>query len=419
MLDSLYKREDGEYVDRNRDERQKGKESTTDAHSLISAEPKNIQFTNRRGRLDQINIVTNVSKAKPEWLEELAPHLIAKKKNADKWDDTTQQVVYQEDTHFNGLHIASKDLESPLSSQGILQFCNALARGYVEKDQEKLRYIYEHNQKVREEISQLRNRFPGIRELSYSDLSDYYWEVIHNSGIQSTKALQQYLETHGIEIFLLNEPKFLIRNYDKLPQWYPEEIQVKDQKYRVKYNLGWYGDFSIKIQIPLQDLDQLSQKDFSPELFRKQPYSFTILDEKGDSLTSVSDLDVYKEKIKAERLQKKRNDFEKSYTSQLQSKDFASRDGQREVQEKLFDAETERFAYLGILARNYEDTFEEKWFLEKNEAQDATQKTQEKYQAYVQKQQDISRFEVVYQEVQTLYQGIDKKLNEDRDWGTT
>jgi HrpA-like RNA helicase len=48
MLDALYKREYGEYKDRNDDERQKGKESTINGHKVVVAKPKNIQFRNRR-----------------------------------------------------------------------------------------------------------------------------------------------------------------------------------------------------------------------------------------------------------------------------------------------------------------------------------------------------------------------------------
>jgi hypothetical protein len=334
-----------------------------------------------------------MSKVEPKWLEELAPHLIEKKRNADTRNYDQQQVTYQEDMYFNGLKVGDRDLETELSNKGVLLFCEALAKGNIHS--EKWGPIYQYNQTIREEISKLRKRFPEIKDFTDVDLSDYYWEVIHNRGIQSTKALQQYLETHGTEIFLLNEPKFLIRNYDKLSLWYPEEIQVKDQKYRVKYNLDWYRDFSIKIQIPLQDLDQLSQKDFGPELFRRQPYSFTILDEKGDSLASVSDLDVYKEKIKAERLQKKREDFEKSFNRQLESKEFSERNGDREIKEKLFDAETEKFAYLGIIAENSVDRYCEKRFLEREQAQNATNRAKEKYQAYQTEQNSFAQFEKI------------------------
>ncbi|MDR0607601.1 MAG: hypothetical protein LBG52_04540 [Candidatus Peribacteria bacterium] len=143
MLDALYAKYGyATYRDKTDDRREKGRESTTSDHKIITAEPKNIEFINRRGRKDQVNILTNTTKAEPSRLEELAPHLVTKEQNTDKRNTNQQKVIYQEDMYFNGLKVGDRDLESPLSDKGILLFCDALANGNVKSQQEKLTYIY-------------------------------------------------------------------------------------------------------------------------------------------------------------------------------------------------------------------------------------------------------------------------------------
>jgi hypothetical protein len=129
-----------------------------------------------------------------------------------------------------------------------------------------------------------------------------------------------------------------------LEKWYPSSLNVGQKSYEINYDLSYRG-LSITIQIPEQDLKFLAQNDFEQPLFRNQPFMFSIFKE-GGSTASTDNLDTYKEKVKADRLQRKRDDFEQSMASQLKTHPFSSRDGQREIQEKLFDAETQRYAYL-------------------------------------------------------------------------
>jgi hypothetical protein len=168
----------------------------------------------------------------------------------------------------------------------------------------------------------------------------------------------------------------------------------------------------------VEDLPQLTQKDFEHHLFQKQPFSFSIL-AKGEQIASTKNLDEYKEKEKAEHFQRKWNEFEQSFGSQTKTKTFSSRDGQWEIQEKLVDSDTKCYAYLGIVARKNEETYTEKWFLSYSEAESAVTTTQEIYQNYLVKQEKNAHFEQTYQQVKDAYQEIDEQLGEIEGWEDT
>ncbi len=77
----------------------------------------NIAIKDRRGRSLTLPLLKNVTAVKPEWMSEIAPHLVEKKIERLYWESNKQCVVQDHVTIFNGQETLREPKQAPWSEE--------------------------------------------------------------------------------------------------------------------------------------------------------------------------------------------------------------------------------------------------------------------------------------------------------------
>jgi ATP-dependent helicase HrpA len=408
MLDSIYKNTWSSYTQKLHDRWDGWTESKVASHSFVSAIPKTIQVTNKRGNLVTISFVHSLSKVDPDWLQELAPHLMTTSYDWLLWNSAHQSVFHTEHSTFNGLPISTIDKKAPLSPSWIQVFCGALAR-WFSIESTSLLSVIDHNKKIIEELQAFRLRTWVIPDFTLHDLTNYYREVLHHMWIQSTDALEAYIEKHGTDFLKLWAIRTLVRDYDKLCKQFPDMIHIDNRVYPVCYSLDWSWHHNT-IVVPESDLVHLSHDDFNQGYFNNESYRFNIIQEQWQTLT-IKNLDHYKQERLAKYLAAQWNNFLSTH-HESQPHSFSSRDGTWNVEKKLFDEESTSYAFLWLVPLPYDDAYTTKWFRSLQDAEEVTATTFKRWEEYskkiLHKAEYDARYHIVYEQYTSLIHTLEQ-----------
>ena len=148
MVDHLYGRNGFGYRNGGITNRKKARESVvSNSPNWITGLPKDIQFKNRRGRLQTLNLVAMITAVDPMWLAEVAPQLAECKTGLNpRYDYQQDCVVSTTQNYFNGVMVQEEtvaDGENPeaakifarwLSTQSGLPIVPSYSAGKILED---------------------------------------------------------------------------------------------------------------------------------------------------------------------------------------------------------------------------------------------------------------------------------------------
>lgn len=409
MLDNIYKDIGWEYIGSEKNWRNKDRNSYAHNHPLISADPLNIQFENRRGNIIQLDLVQNISRVEPTWLRTYAPHLIEKKNSKLFWKKNQQAIYTKIEIFYQWLQIDEETTESSKSHETIEEFCHILARpDAIETDHgHNIDTIVKHNRSVLDELKQLEIRTGHDVTLSKSQLASYYFELLVSKWIHNTKELVEYLNNSWYEFMLLNPIEILVPNYNKLLEQYPEAITVWTKTYTIEYGQGIYSDTTI-IPISFDDLTDITQKDFKQWLFEWKLAKFEILKQDG-STEIISDIDQYKQKNEQIRLDQifeafvKKNNYKEEHLSDW--------DDEHSPETICIDQKNNHQVYIWFeYLWNY--LFTKKVYKTLEDAAESVKTLQNEFEEYSQEKQQFEMHYNAYQEATDAFNELESPSQE-------
>lgn len=416
MLDNVWIKLSGSYQqEQYGSSRELCKNSTIDGDKILVADPKNIQFLDRRGRKWQVNILTQASQVKADWLKEFAPHLITTVEHNDQWSRREQMVIYQADTLFNNLIIKEEEKPSKVSPTSIKTFCEALAREDISTGESALQEVYANNSKILQELSDLERRTAwAIACFSKNELADYYYEILHNKAIITTERLIQYATEHSAQIvqtLTINPPQILIRDYNKILKQYPDKIVIKEKEYSVEYEKSRYYGNKIIVHIDESDSSSLSDSDFDTYFEGKKPVF--CLHDSQEKKTEIKTLKEYQDKQQQQYKAEKRANFDQTENINPECKTLDQYSTNRETKKKCYDADLQLVAYLGLLKKDYENIYYEKWFKEEEDAIKSIDIFNQRYQEYILEKERLQEAEEKSRQAQREIEEEEKRIEKE------
>jgi len=247
---------------------------------LVAAE---IVRTNRiYARLTQV--------VKPEWLYEIAPHLLEKVRRELNYDET-QDRLQARYALFLGSSNIGEIQEEPSGEEAVDAFAEILAKGTID-----LPFV-RHNKQVLETIEDIRLRSEGKepkQRFSHEELKMFYKERLRS--IASRKALEEALERQEIDLRLDLESILPEETRKRILQENPDTIKILDQLRPVSYRYE-KGEFSASVKITEEEIFKLEEIPCLPS--GRRIYLKVVDSEDEDRvLASGDNLNEMKERVK-------------------------------------------------------------------------------------------------------------------------
>jgi HrpA-like RNA helicase len=171
MVDHLYQRY-GIGFRNGGGQRELGRESVVRYAMWIVGIPWDLQIKTRRG-LRVLHLIKMASRVEPEWLAEVAPQLVKNELRNFRYSGTSQRVIADQVTTFNGHDIETNVVMAPRCEEAIVALARYLAEGLVGHPAEA------HNARVMEMLRDLWYRSNGKFGPIYDQmLIDFYLEQI-------------------------------------------------------------------------------------------------------------------------------------------------------------------------------------------------------------------------------------------------
>jgi len=207
------------------------------------------------------NYARHVAKITPEWITELASHLVTRNYFEPHWQKKVGQVAAFERISLYGLILIAKQRVNygpinPVESRQVF-----IQQALVEEQLETKEKFFAHNQGLVEEIKKLENksRRPDIL-VSDQEIYDFYEEIIPDQ-IYSAKSLHKWLKTEKVSNpnLLFFEKSQLMRESASFDaSFYPDEICINSYVFPVRYHFDPLSEKDgLTIVIPLALLNQI------------------------------------------------------------------------------------------------------------------------------------------------------------------
>ena len=381
--------------------------SYTTKSPIVSGEA--LSITTRRGLLD---LLTQINLVKFEWLQEYVPHMTQEVLEDTLRSTNSQEVIDKIKQTFNSMRVSVYDQKSSLSDTSIRVFCKALATWYVYSENEILDKIQKHNIDIKKQLDQLETRTAGhIESFSENNLADYFYEVLHNKWIINTKDFVEYLERNPeslVQMLTLNPPHILVRDYDKILKSYPEQIKVGDKVYQVEYNKDWYYWYRIFINIMDEDIKNISSEDFD-QYFEGKKYIFSL--QKDGENIKINNIEQYKKEQEDLYKKNKRKEFYEN--NDLSETIYSIKDYEPnwDIKELCYDETHQLYAHLGLVICDYSQNYYQKWFSEKQEAEENTNRVEDAYQKHLFELEEIKKRELEEERINKTYDELIKEFD--------
>jgi HrpA-like RNA helicase len=240
MVDHLYKHTSGGYLQNGGDARELGRESVVKFRGVgmsdmlaggpppvewVVGEPLDLEIKTRFGTRT-LMLVTMASKIHPSMLAEVAPQLVSTSLRNYRYSRSSETVVADEVTTFNGQKTETWTVEAPTCAEATAALAQTLMKG------ETGLAVEWHNAAVRETLDDLSVRSNGaVRPLSDQQLQEFYLERIGES--------KSLAEIAGLDLELdleLYAPAEIREEIDRLN---PKTIQAVGHEVHVIYRTGY------------------------------------------------------------------------------------------------------------------------------------------------------------------------------------
>lgn len=202
-------------------------------------QPKDIEFKNRRGYLQTLNLVSMVSKVDPLWLAEVAPQLVKIETGLNpRYDASKDSVVSVTRTVFNGQVIGEDLVPDPTHQKAMELFAAAVS------SLSDFRPIAEHNRSVREQAEALYVRSGGhTRRITSQEETAQYRLYFEEYGVVSQATLAEAITTAGKisvgDLQLRLEDFISAEEQAKVASGNPDIIEVLGKELPATYRSGY------------------------------------------------------------------------------------------------------------------------------------------------------------------------------------
>jgi HrpA-like RNA helicase len=371
MVDHLYKKDCYNEYSRNRDTRLLGKESVvTHSPQWIVGIPKNIEFENRRGYRQTLKILTSCSEVSPEWLIEVAPQLVQKKRRFPVWSEEHEEVREEEYTIFNGNEVKQEDTKAEKREETVSVFYKALLAGRISS--EFALEIYNHNIEIRRKARVLWVRSGGaFTRFQESDELEMYAKAFGSYAPTTKKEFELLVpEKISLESLKIDYNALISPEERRLfEEENPLEISVQGKVFPVSYQVSSQGECLATIQVTASDVDffPLDQE----KLLLPSGREVTL------SVSNFPFASFETKNIQTFHTKIERNRLEKQWSTFLETHENENIDIQSEFvlppleDPKVYDEKTGNMAYSGYSFRW--GNFSKKWFRSEEEANEHTQ----------------------------------------------
>jgi HrpA-like RNA helicase len=310
---------------------------------------------------------------KPEWLFEIAPHLIREEESKMAYYDPTKGIVVRKVyLYLKGSHRgALKEEERPVTVKEATEiFAEALALGRID-----LPFV-KHNKQVMEIIEDLWKRTEGksVQRFSLDDLKNFYFQRLDE--ISSLQELKEVLQEGRINLELNLDELVSPELREEILRDNPDSINILGIDRPVRYDYdSFYRKFSAVVRIPAADVLRLKE---IPRLPSGRVITLEVVSQEGETSPQFSGTDLNELKQKSRQLLIKKQWNEWRY-SQMAPRDqvlesFDPLGGLPKLPEPIkygFDPETSDplFAYPAIIRSG--NKFLIRYFPSKEEAEKA------------------------------------------------
>ncbi len=377
MVDHLYQRQGGEYYyGKEQDSRLLGKESVIGRSDWIVGIPKNISFTDRRGRPGTLSILTMCSAVKIEWLLEMAPHLISKENGKFFWNRVSQEVSFYEYISFNKTKVAENLKEAEISNESLEVFIENLYENNVGSAISN--ELAEYYRDLRNKLESLYLRSNGAtKRILKEDILNLFRNILGQYQITSLKKFEEVMQDK-VDI---EELKLKIEDYisqeeiETIEKENPLRANIKGQEFDISYSFRNSYDISkgtfAYINIKLEEVVELEEQDIGAVFADDRILYFKIID--NYSFNSIYTLQSIKDSFRNHKISYAWDNFiygeGKDKVIQLNENNKFP-----ELPEKrIFEEYTQSIAYPGFY--EYYGNYFIKWFKTEEEAEQSSKKS--------------------------------------------
>lgn len=375
MVDQLYGKQGDRYYSQEQSGRILGKESVIQSSDWIVGIPKNISFTDRRGRPGTLSILTMCSAIKIEWLLEMAPHLVNKETGSFYWNMETQEVSFYEHVSFNNIRVAENIKKAEINDKSIEIFLENLYLNYVDSEiSNELRKYY---QELENRLESLYLRSNG-KSYKYNrdDVLALYRRILGKYQITSLKKFKEVMQDKvDIEELKIKLEDCISREeIDIIEKENPLRVNIKGQEYEISYSFRDSYDISkgtfAYINISLEDVLKLENQDIASIFSNGRILYFKITD--NYNFNGINTLQTIKDKHKNYKISNAWNSFiyEEGRDKEIQ---LDENNQFPDLPEKIiFEEDTQSIAFPGFY--EYYGSYFIKWFKTKEEAEQSSNK---------------------------------------------
>ncbi len=200
----------------------------------------------------------NCQVVKPEWLIDIAPHLVTEKKGEPTYNRFDDSFSIPIETYIKGssypIHHGEKKIDG---NEAHVAFITAIANGTIHLPS------IDANRAVLQKMDDLQVRSGGVvrGQLTIDELSQFYNSRLGH--VASVKELVEYVAEHDIDL-RINIDDFITPNdQEKVILDNPDKLQIGDSSYQVSYarSYGYRGDdeFYASITLPASKIFELTE----------------------------------------------------------------------------------------------------------------------------------------------------------------
>lgn len=248
MVDHLFNRQyGGVYKNGGSTERQLGKESVVKSNpEWIVGMPKDIEFKNKRGYTQTLNLVTMASVVDPMWLADVAPQLVKVETGLNpRFDSGKDCVVSTTNIFFNGQLIKEDvvlDVDNPKAVEAFLS-------SLLKTGSDICRKVTNAKQEIQKQVETLHVRSGGVIPNNASEqIQEFYMNLCTSRGIKSVKQLLEYEDIYlSLDAIVAPELRAQVETQN------PSEIEINGNVSKIEY-LKEYSEFYGKITLEYQTL---------------------------------------------------------------------------------------------------------------------------------------------------------------------
>ncbi|MFO1257911.1 MAG: ATP-dependent RNA helicase HrpA [Gammaproteobacteria bacterium] len=203
-------------------------------------------------------------KIEPQWIEEVAPHLVKKTYFEPHWNAQTGFVSAYEKVILLGLEIVSKRKINYSKIDPILSHHLFIEQGLVEGEIAMSFKFLEHNESLIKKLKKYEDRFRRKDLLVDKTILKAFYQKILPTDVNNVPALKGWLKQHDERQLYFDEALLLAKEINKACEDFPKTLIFHDETLNLKYHFspGQQID-GVTLQMTVPQARKLLKADFS------------------------------------------------------------------------------------------------------------------------------------------------------------